>query len=131
MSAVDTSGLPLLIFDGDCGFCTWSVQQARRWIRPKARIEPWQFLDLDSYGLTAEQCSESVYWIGPGEQSVRAGRAVAAVLRAGRTPWPLLGRLLDIRALRPVVERAYYFVAAHRHQLPGATPACASLGSPT
>jgi predicted DCC family thiol-disulfide oxidoreductase YuxK len=117
--------LPLLIFDGDCGFCTWSVRQARRWVQPRARIEPWQLLDLDSLGLTSEQCCESVYWVSGQASVLNAGRAVAAVLKSGRAPWPAVGRLMDVRPLRPVVNRAYYLVASYRHRLPGATPACA------
>jgi predicted DCC family thiol-disulfide oxidoreductase YuxK len=30
--------------------------------------------------------------------------------------------------MKPIVKKAYYFVAAHRYRLPGATPACAPGG---
>ncbi|MDP4888665.1 MAG: DUF393 domain-containing protein [Candidatus Nanopelagicales bacterium] len=119
--------LPLLIFDGDCGFCTWSVHQAQRWVQPRVRIEPWQRLDLAALGLTAEECSQSVYWVN-GDVTLNAGRAVAAVLMAGRMPWPVAGRIMETRVMKPIVKKAYYFVAAHRYRLPGATPACAPGG---
>ena len=38
------------------------------------------------------------------------------------------GRVLALPWLRPVVERGYVVVAANRHRLPGATPACALHG---
>jgi len=68
-----------------------------------------------------------VYWVN-GDVTLNAGRAVAAVLMAGRMPWPVAGRIMETRVMKPIVKKAYYFVAAHRYRLPGATPACAPGG---
>ena len=46
---------PILVFDGDCGFCTSSAGFGRRLLGVE-HVEPWQFLDLDELGLTPEQC---------------------------------------------------------------------------
>ena len=44
----------LLIFDGDCGFCTTSARFATRWVDRRHRydLEPWQQVDLARLGLT-------------------------------------------------------------------------------
>lgn len=46
----------LLIFDGDCGFCTTSARFATRWVdrRDRYDIAPWQEVDLARFGLTEE-----------------------------------------------------------------------------
>ena len=50
------TGRPVLVFDGDCGFCTTSARVGQRWLG-LADVEPWQMIDLDELGLTDEQCS--------------------------------------------------------------------------
>ncbi|NDH76279.1 MAG: DUF393 domain-containing protein, partial [Actinobacteria bacterium] len=42
----------LLIFDGDCGFCTTSAGWIERRLPDDVRVAPWQILDLEQYGLT-------------------------------------------------------------------------------
>ncbi len=65
----DSRGRPLgsgiLIFDGDCGFCTWAAEWSERRLPTDARISPWQFLEseLPSYGLSVESASSAVYWV--------------------------------------------------------------------
>ena len=67
-----------LVFDGDCGFCTTSAN----WLARGDRVEtvPWQFLDLESVGLTVDQVSTL---------GVVAGRRPArGALVAGHRPRP-------------------------------------------
>lgn len=115
----------LLLFDGDCGFCTWSVGWAQRWVRPKARFQPWQRADIDAFGITADACTEAVQFVHPDGHVDSGGRAVCALLRSGRAPWPLMSRCGSAPGVRTLVDVAYRLVARHRHRLPGATPACA------
>lgn len=114
----------MLVFDGDCAFCTMVVDQVRRLVRPRATIVAWQHADLGRLGLTAEACRASVQWVpGPGVALSR-GSAVTAVLRAGRGPWPVVGRVLQWPLVRLVTDAGYRVVAANRYRLPGSTPAC-------
>ncbi|XVX19205.1 thiol-disulfide oxidoreductase DCC family protein [Actinomycetota bacterium] len=119
-------GGPLLVFDGDCGFCTRSAEVAERWVRrPEGyAVQPWQRLDLEALGLTAEECDEALQFVGADGRVSAGSDAVAAALRAGRLPWRPLGLLLAAPPVRPVAGRVYRWVAAHRHSLPGGTPAC-------
>lgn len=108
----------ILVFDGDCGFCWRCARLARRWVRPDAEVEPWQSLDLNGLGLTAEECAQSVQWVGSERRS--GGRAVAATLRAGVFPWPILGAILDAPVARSATDAVYRWVARNRHRFPGA-----------
>jgi len=118
--------LPILVFDGDCGFCTTSARfLARRVIggRPAA-VAPWQRLDLAGLGLTPDQCAAAVQWVGKDGRAVSGHAAIAAALRAGHPGWRPLGALLTAPGFSWLAERLYSWVASHRYALPGGTPAC-------
>ncbi len=119
-----TDPKPILIFDGDCGFCTMSINFVQRWIKPRARIVAWQLTDLDALGVTQQECAEAIQWIPRHGQKLSGGAAAAAALKSAPSPWPLLGALLDAPALRVVTDRAYKLIARNRYRLPGSTPAC-------
>ncbi|HEU0240352.1 MAG TPA: hypothetical protein VFR11_13895 [Micromonosporaceae bacterium] len=46
--------VPVLILDGDCGFCTASVRFLARHVPTRATISRWQWTDLDAIGVTRE-----------------------------------------------------------------------------
>jgi predicted DCC family thiol-disulfide oxidoreductase YuxK len=114
----------VLVFDGDCGFCTSCARFLGR-IRPDAEIVAWQLADLDDLGISAEQAAEAVRWVEP-DGGVRSGHeAIAAVLIAAGSIWGLLGRMLLLPGLSWLAARLYRLVAGNRYRMPGGTPACA------
>lgn len=115
--------LPLLVYDGDCGFCTTSADWARRHLHV-ADVEPWQFLDLASLGLTPEACGSAVQWVAADGSVAAAEWAVIAALRHGGGCWAWLGRLLALPGLHQLAGVGYRVVARYRYRLPGGTPAC-------
>ena len=115
---------PVLVFDGDCGFCTTSARLLER-IGPDAEIVAWQLTDLEPLGVTAEQCADAVQWVEP-DGAVRSGHeAIAAALGRAGLLWRAAGRLLTLPGLSRVAARAYRLIADNRYRLPGGTPACA------
>jgi predicted DCC family thiol-disulfide oxidoreductase YuxK len=121
---------PVLIFDGDCGFCTTCARLLERWVVRKGSlaVTPWQRLNLDDFGLTSEQCIAAVQWVGEGGQVASGHAAIAATLRDGRPVWRPAGALLMAPGLSWLAARLYSWVAAHRYALPGGTPACRVKG---
>ncbi len=120
----DAERRPVLVFDGDCAFCTSSAHLLER-IGPKAEIVAWQHADLDALGITAAQATEAVQWIG-ADGAVRSGHeAIAAVLRAAGWPWRLAGRLITLPGISTLAAVTYRWIARNRYRLPGGTPACA------
>ena len=115
---------PVLLYDGDCAFCTTCAQLVEKRIRPDADVVAWQFADLAALGVTAEQATDAVQWI-EADGSVRSGHeAIAAMLcRAGRI-WRIAGGVLLLPGISWPAARVYRLVAANRHRLPGGTPAC-------
>jgi predicted DCC family thiol-disulfide oxidoreductase YuxK len=115
---------PVLVFDGDCAFCSSAVEFLRDRISSDVDYLPWQHLDLAAVGLTEEACLQAVQWLPVGGEHTSGGRAVTDLLRGAGQPWATLGRLGALPGVRALVELAYRAVAANRHRLPGGTPAC-------
>lgn len=116
---------PVLVFDGDCGFCTSCARLLER-IGPDAEVVPWQLADLDELGITAAQAAEAVRWIG-ADGTVRTGHeAIAATLSSAGRPWRIVGRAMELPGISPLAAAVYRLIARNRHRLPGGTPACAA-----
>ncbi|GGK94459.1 hypothetical protein Ppa06_48760 [Planomonospora parontospora subsp. parontospora] len=115
---------PVLVYDGDCGFCTASVHFAERWIGVRARVTPWQSADLTALGTTPQRADREVLWVERG-RVYGGAQAAARLLIAAGAPWSALGFALRLPPLRWAAHGLYRLVAANRHRLPGGTPACA------
>jgi predicted DCC family thiol-disulfide oxidoreductase YuxK len=116
--------LPVLVFDGDCAFCSSTVRAAQRWIGNMPAVEPYQTTDLAALGLTAAQCVEAVQYVARDHRVYSAHDAVSALLLGAGRGWWVLGALLHLPGVHWLSGVAYRWVARHRHQLPGGTPAC-------
>ncbi|WP_411075718.1 thiol-disulfide oxidoreductase DCC family protein [Streptomyces sp. cmx-4-7] len=116
---------PVLVYDGDCGFCTTAARFTERRVRPRCDVVPWQFADLGALGVTRERAAYEVLWVTPAGAVDGGARAVAKALVSARGTWALLGRTLLLPGVRWIARRVYRFVATHRHRLPGGTAACA------
>lgn len=119
----ESAALGLLIFDGDCGFCTTAARKFGDFADGSATVMPWQALQLDEYGLTESDVSAAAFWVQNGN-TYRGADAIARCLQACRSPWSAVGTVM---AKPPVVWLArlvYPIIAKYRHRLPGATNAC-------
>lgn len=76
---------------------------------------------LSSAGLSEQQASTSVWWLGQDGRRARGAEAVNAALSAAiGTNLPLALYRISAR----LQERAYAWVARNRHRLRGVTPYC-------
>ncbi|MFE6775788.1 thiol-disulfide oxidoreductase DCC family protein [Streptomyces sp. NPDC057702] len=116
---------PVLIYDGDCAFCTRCVTFAERRVRPRCEVLPSQFADLAGLGTTRARAEREVLWVTPSGAVYGGVRAIAKALLSAGGGWAPLGALLNLPPLRWVGHAVYRLVANHRHQMPGGTAACA------
>jgi predicted DCC family thiol-disulfide oxidoreductase YuxK len=115
----------LLVFDGDCGFCTRSAKAAQKGLPADVRVEPWQALDLDELGLTTHDVTTAAWWFDDAGAKHRGSHAAAEVLVASRARWRrLAGHLLRLPPFSWLGVVVYALVARYRYKLPGATDAC-------
>ncbi|GGX98250.1 hypothetical protein GCM10010324_50790 [Streptomyces hiroshimensis] len=115
----------MLVYDGDCGFCTTSVRCAETYVRPRCDVVAWQFADLDALGVTQERAEHELLWIAPGGTVYGGAQAVAKLLLSARGGWAVAGAVLTLPPVRWAAHGLYRLIADNRHRLPGGTAACA------
>lgn len=108
----------ILVYDGDCGFCTATARWAQRRLSDDYQVVPAQQFDLGAHSLTEEDVARSAWWIDPDGTCTDEHRCIAKALRAMRAPWPALGRLLTLGPISPFARWTYRFVAKNRYRLP-------------
>ncbi len=115
----------VLLFDGNCGFCTRAAQWVKRWDRKdRIRVVPFQQPGApERYGLTREACEQAAWVITPdGERHRGAAAILTALSEALGCPW--IRTLYRVPPFRWIADAGYAWVAAHRGLLPGTCPYC-------
>jgi predicted DCC family thiol-disulfide oxidoreductase YuxK len=125
----------LLLYDGDCGFCSRAVRFVLR--RDHAAVFRFAPLQgplaatlLPRFGADPGQLDTLLVVAdlgGPGERLLRRGGAVLLVLDSLGGRWRRLGRMLRL-VPRPVLDLGYRLVARVRHRLGGPGDRCELLG---
>ncbi|MER5207521.1 DUF393 domain-containing protein [Streptomyces sp. NPDC002825] len=116
---------PVLVFDGDCGFCTTSARFAERRVKPRCETIPWQFADLTDLGVTSTRATHEVLWVTPTGVVYGGAQAVAKALLSAGGGWSVAGACLLLPPVRWVARGVYRLIADNRHRMPGGTSACA------
>lgn len=116
-------GQALLIYDGDCGFCTktirWVERQDRNHrIRCITSQEPDAAAALTSLGLSGVD-EDTVIFVQSGKAALRSTAGVW-VLRLLGPGWWIVGNLLWI-VPRPICDAVYNLIARNRHVI---SPSC-------
>lgn len=115
--------LPILIYDGNCGFCTRSVRLTERLPR-RIELTPWQEVDLTALGTTTKRAQREVLWITQSGSVHGGAQAIGELLRHVGGRWRLIGTVIVLPGIRLVSSWVYRLIAANRYRLRGTTPAC-------
>ncbi|MGW2443457.1 thiol-disulfide oxidoreductase DCC family protein [Streptomyces sp. NPDC001675] len=121
---------PVLVYDGDCGFCTTSVTLVQRWIGPRCDVTAGQWADLEALGVTRERAEYEALWVTPDGTVYGGAQAVAKMPASAPGGWPVMGAALQLAPARWIAHGVYRAIARNRHRLPGGTPACALPAGP-
>lgn len=117
----------VLIFDGDCAFCTTTAHWAATSFRHGERIQSAQSLgdqELESWGLSRQDVGRAAWWVDADGRLARGHRAVGRALQAGGGGRRAAGWIVVTPPASWVAAGLYRLVVRWRHRLPGATPAC-------
>jgi predicted DCC family thiol-disulfide oxidoreductase YuxK len=120
-------GHSVLVFDGDCGFCTSAAEWVSRDCRPGFESVAWQHLGTDglkNLGLSIKEAQEAAWWVGETGRLFKGHRAIAESLRSCKGWRRTGGTLLSIPPVSWLSAAVYAVVVRYRHRLPGGTPAC-------
>ena len=114
----------LLVYDGDCAFCTRTLSQLQASLERFPDAHPWQDLDLNDVGLSRSEVTKYV-WLLAGSKRLRGHEVFAALLQAQPAgSFRFLGYLMAVPPFSWLMRLGYFFLARFRHRLPGGTAAC-------
>lgn len=116
---------PVLVYDGDCGFCTSSARFLERRVPVRAAFAAYQFADLDELGTTAERAGHEVLWIDRAGRVSGGAEAVGRLLTEAAGPWRAAGVIMRVAPVSWAAHAVYRLIANNRHRMPGGTAACA------
>ena len=114
----------VLIYDGDCAFCTLWVNRLREWLPRFPEAKTSQSIAIEDYALTPLDVEKFAWYITPTHQY--AGHLAASALLRSQSRFGLrfLGNLIALPPVSWVAAGTYAFTARFRHKLPGGTPTC-------
>ena len=100
----------VVIYDGQCQFCQASID----WIKQKLAVDakPFQEAELNLYGLSYDQCSQSVHVIAGGAVLASAPAIAYLFKKRGNRALSLL-----ITTSGPFGRWGYRWIATHRNSL--------------
>ncbi|MFQ5719428.1 MAG: lipase maturation factor family protein [Acidobacteriota bacterium] len=105
---------PVLIFDGDCGFCRLWVERWRSMTGSRVLYVPYQEDAWRLPEVPVARFAESVHLLEPDGKFYRGAEAVLRCLTGTIGGRLLLGAYRLVPGFRPLAELAYRFVARHR-----------------
>ncbi len=115
------AGRDHLLFDGDCGICTWSAEVVKRMDRGnRFVVEPYQMFgeeELMKFGITYEQCTKALQVVTRRGRVYRGAFGVNYFLWQ-RFPWSLVVVLIyAIPVLLLLEVIGYRLIAINRHRI--------------
>ena len=91
MDAMTRRERPVLVYDGDCGFCTTSVRFLERHVPVDAEVVAFQFTDLAALGTTQERAEHEVLWVDRAGRVSGGAEAIGQLLTAAGGIWRVPG----------------------------------------
>ncbi|MBZ6093399.1 MULTISPECIES: thiol-disulfide oxidoreductase DCC family protein [Streptomyces] len=116
---------PVLVFDGDCGFCQAAIQQIRVRARPRITAASWQSLPDALVERHLQRLDREVVLLD-GERAL-CGGAAALSRFLGSSPtrrYRMVAFGLRLPVISLLARQVYRWVAVNRHRMPGGTAAC-------
>lgn len=109
-----TDPRPLLVFDGDCGFCGYWARYWQKLTGDSVDYKPYQEVAAQYPSIPVAEFRRAVQYFTPAGQQASAAEASFLTLShaRGKRFWLTLYRHLP--GFAPVSELSYGFIAAHR-----------------
>ncbi|MGH9469702.1 MAG: lipase maturation factor family protein, partial [Terriglobia bacterium] len=105
---------PLLVYDGECGFCRFAIEYWTKLTRDQVAYAPFQKVAANFPEMPIERFQRSAQLIEPEGRVSSAAEAVFRVLSYGAAGGWLLWCYEHVPGFAPASEGAYRGVARHR-----------------
>lgn len=108
------TSFPLVIYDGDCGFCVRWITKIRQYIRGKIEFISYQQGISDISGLTLEECQKSVQYIDKHRKRYSGAYAVNKIMTHIKWFSWMVKLYEKSQVIADFQEKAYTAVAVNR-----------------
>jgi predicted DCC family thiol-disulfide oxidoreductase YuxK len=116
---------PVLLFDGDCAFCSSCARWITAHVPTPVSLEPWQWVELEPLGVTVDEVDVAVVHVDVRLQHTAGPEAFADLLQTTTSgAWRSIGRVLGLRPVLAAAWPVYRWIARNRHRMPGGTAQC-------
>ena len=105
---------PLLIYDGDCGFCVYWARYWQKLTSGRVDYRPYQEVAPQYPEISEAEFQRAVQYIAPDRRRASAAEASFLTLSHARGKGFWLWLYRHVPGFAPVSELAYAFTAAHR-----------------
>jgi len=105
---------PLLIYDGDCGFCRRCVERWKKATGGRVRCAPYQEMAHEFPDIPLSAFEEAVHLV-EGERITRGAEAILRMLRYGGRRLPLF-LYENFPGFASLSEFLYRLIAKHRQR---------------
>jgi len=105
---------PLLLFDGDCGFCRYWARYWQKLTGEQVDYRPYQAVAPEYPHIPTGEFQRAVQYIAPDGRRASAAEASFLTLSHARGKGIWLALYKRVPAFAAIAERAYAFTAAHR-----------------
>jgi predicted DCC family thiol-disulfide oxidoreductase YuxK len=105
---------PMLVWDGDCGFCARSVERLKDQVGDRVRYAPYQKIHEHIEGLEPSDFEEAVHLVWPDGTHCRAAEAIFRTLAMAPGHGYWLWLYEHVPGFDALTERGYEWVAEHR-----------------
>jgi pimeloyl-ACP methyl ester carboxylesterase/predicted DCC family thiol-disulfide oxidoreductase YuxK len=108
---------PVLLYDGECGFCRAQVERLRRRTGDAVEYAAYQDAAHRFPHLPREALARAVHYVDENGRASRGAEAVFRVLAARRNSHPLLWMYAHVPGFAPLAEAFYGIIARNRGKL--------------
>lgn len=115
---------PVLLFDGDCSFCTTSINLIKKYAKNSVHIIPYQKVNLKEYGLDENYCERYIHFICQNKNKYTGAKAFSEFFRYCGFRGRVLGSVIRFFEIFKLSTLIYSIISKFRHKLPGGTPEC-------
>lgn len=106
----------IIIYDGDCGICSKSVNLAMKH-NSKLIAYPYQNKEfLDEFEINSAEAAIAVHFINGGEV-FKGAEAVSKILKEMAGIWALIGFAIGLPAINIISEYFYKIISKYRRKI--------------
>ena len=108
---------PILIYDGNCGFCLYWIDTWKNKTKDRIEYAPYQSVGNQFPQISLDQFERSIQLVKPDGKITEGAEAVLETLAYNSSSVWLLKAYRDFTLFAKAAEAIYHFVAKHRSAL--------------